>query len=169
MDTGNQPPEEQPGAGQPPAPTEPPAYTPPPQPYTPPPMQPATVPGQPVGAAEITSNDRLWGALSYLLTPIVPVIVLVMEDVKNRTFPRYHAIQGLGFAALILIYEIVAGIVFTICSAVTLGLAACVLWILFFLPIIPAIIYTVQAYQGQYIVIPWLTNFMVQQGWLQRP
>jgi uncharacterized membrane protein len=126
-------------------------------------------PGQPPAVTELTSNDRLWAALSYLLTPIVPIIVLVMDEVKNRPFPRYHAIQSLGLFAAIIAYTIVAFIVLTVCSVVTLGLAACVLWILFLLPVIPVIIYTIQAYQGQYIVIPWLTNFMIQQGWLQRP
>jgi len=34
--------------------------------------------------SEVTSDDRLWGLLAYLFTPLVPVIILLMEDKKNR-------------------------------------------------------------------------------------
>jgi hypothetical protein len=40
---------------------------------------------------------------------------------------------------------------------------------LYFLPYIAAIYYGILAYQGQYCEIPILTDFMVDQGWLERP
>lgn len=134
------------------------------QPQIPPPTY-----NQPPMASDISSNDRLWAALSYFFTPIVGIIVLVMDDTKNRPFPRYHAIQSFGFAAAVFLIEILATIVFTCGSIITLGLGACVLWILFFLPLPLAIYYTYLAYQGKYFPIPGITNLMIQQGWLPRP
>ena len=33
---------------------------------------------------DVTSDDKLWGALSYVFAPIVGIIVLLMEDKKAR-------------------------------------------------------------------------------------
>lgn len=43
---------------------------------------------------EITSDDKLWALLSYILTPLVPIIVLLLEDKKNRPFIKVHAMQA---------------------------------------------------------------------------
>jgi uncharacterized membrane protein len=125
-------------------------------------------PAQPPPAQSGESNDRLWAALSYVFTPLVPIIVMVMEDVKNRPYPRYHAVQALGFFGTVMLFEVLASILFVCGSIVTLGLGACVLWLLFFLPIIPALYYGYLAYMGRPFDIPILTNFMIQQGWLRR-
>ncbi len=45
-----------------------------------------TVP--PPESIESTSDDRLWALLAYLFTPIVPVIILLLEDKKDRPFLR---------------------------------------------------------------------------------
>ena len=34
----------------------------------------------------VTSDDKLWAALAYVLTPLIPIIILLMEDKKNRPF-----------------------------------------------------------------------------------
>lgn len=100
-------------------------------------------------APEITSDDKLWGLLCYLLNPIVPIIVLLMEDKKARPFIRYHAIQALGW---VVVWFIASIIVIGICLS-PLALAA-------------SIYFAVKAYQGEYYVIPVLTDFMKRQGWL---
>jgi uncharacterized membrane protein len=121
-------------------------------------------------ATDATENDRLMAALAYFLTPIVPVIILLVDTMKVRPFQRYHAIQALGYFVVgWVIGSVVLGIVFTICAAITLGIAAICLWVIFFLPLIPAIYYTIIAYQGNYFEIPVVTQFMMQQGWLQAP
>jgi uncharacterized membrane protein len=121
-------------------------------------------------AADATENDRLMAALAYFLTPIVPAIILLVDTMKVRPFQRYHAIQALGyFVAGWVIGGVVLGVIFAICSALTLGVAALCLWVIFFLPIIPAIYYAIVAYQGKYFEIPLVTQFMIQQGWLQAP
>ena len=121
-------------------------------------------------ATDVVENDKLMAALAYFLTPIVPAIILLVDTMKVRPFQRYHAIQALGFFVVgYVIGGIVLGVVFAICSALTLGLAALCLWIIFFIPLIPAIYYAIIAYQGSYFEIPIVTQFMVQQGWLQMP
>ena len=121
-------------------------------------------------ATDVIENDKLMAALAYFLTPIVPAIILLVDTMKVRPFQRYHAIQALGFFVVgYVIGGIVLGVVFAICSALTLGLAALCLWIIFFIPLIPAIYYAIIAYQGSYFEIPIVTQFMVQQGWLQIP
>jgi hypothetical protein len=54
-------------------------------------------------------------------------------------------------------------------SAITFGCLACVLWLLFLLPMVPAFYYAYQAYQGLYFEIPLVTQFMIQNKWLEKP
>ncbi|MCS6802566.1 MAG: DUF4870 domain-containing protein [Chloroflexota bacterium] len=117
----------------------------------------------------ISPNDRLWAILSYIFTPIVGIIVLLLEDYKNRPFARYHAVQSIGFGIAIIAYFFLFTIVYTILTAITFGILGLCLWIFYFAPLIPMIYYAYQASQNRYFEIPALTNFMVQQGWLTRP
>jgi uncharacterized membrane protein len=99
--------------------------------------------------ADITSDDKLWALLSYILTPIVPIIVLLMEEKKNRPYLRAHTIQAL-----------VAGVVFMILNFILfwtgcvplLTLGVCIYW-------------GIEAYNGKYVTIPLITDFCKQQGW----
>ena len=120
--------------------------------------------------ADADDNDKLWSLAAYISQMIVPVIVpvimLLIEPNKNRPFQKYHAAQSLGFLVATFVYEILAGIVFSVLTAITLGCLALVLWVLFLLPIIPAIYYGYLAYQGKRFEIPYLTKFMGEQGWL---
>ena len=43
----------------------------------------------------ITSDDKTWALLSYLFTPIIPIILLLIEDKKNRPFLKAHYPQAL--------------------------------------------------------------------------
>jgi uncharacterized membrane protein len=99
-------------------------------------------------STDITSDDKLWALLSYILAPVVPIIVLLMEDKKNRPFIKYHAVQGLVLSIL--------GIIL---GSITVGVLGCVYAIV-------AIYFAVKAYQGEWISIPWLTDFMKKQGWM---
>lgn len=102
---------------------------------------------------ETTSDDKLWAALGYPI-PLVAIIVLLMEDKKSRPFIKFHAVQSI---AANIAYFIVA----TILSTVTLGFGAlCVvpLWLVF-------LYWGYQAYQGQMVNIPVVTNFIKGQGW----
>jgi uncharacterized membrane protein len=123
-----------------------------------------------VPVEEITDQDKMMGLLSYIIQVIVPLIILLTETMKVRKFQRYHAIQSLGFFAAWVLFGILLTLLNCILGLTGVGavLAMC-LTPLYFLPYIAAIYYGILAYQGQYCEIPILTDFMVDQGWLERP
>lgn len=100
----------------------------------------------------ITSDDKLWALLSYVLSPIVPIIVLLMEDKKNRPFIKAHAFQALIFC---LVYCAIGFVL----SFVVIG--ACI----FPIGWIASIYFGYKAYQGEYVTIPVITDFCKKQGW----
>jgi uncharacterized membrane protein len=105
----------------------------------------------PVGS-DITSDDKLWALLTYILSPLVPIIILLMEDKKNRPFLKAHNMQALVLGVIEVILSIVIG-----WTVVGLCLPA-ILWIVM-------IYWGVQAYQGKYVTIPVVTDFCKKQGW----
>ena len=120
---------------------------------------------------DTTSDDRLFAALTWvsmflLQIPVVSIVLLLIEGNKDRPLQRHHALQSIGFWVAAVVYEFVAGVVFTVGTLVTLGCGAVVLWILFFVPHILAIYYAWQAYQGREVKIPLVTDVMKQQKWL---
>jgi uncharacterized membrane protein len=112
-------------------------------------------------AGDITDNDKLMAALSYPI-PIVAIIILLVEDMKNRPFQKYHAVQALGANIALWVIIVVLG---CILGAITFfigglcGLAPILLWFI-------TLYWAYQAYQGQYIEIKWLTEFLKKQNWL---
>ncbi len=102
---------------------------------------------------EITSDDKLWALLSYILTPLVPIIVLLLEEKKNRPFIKFHAMQALVLGIVLLVVNIIL-------SFVIIGLCTSVL------TLVLLIYYGIKAYQGEYIEIPVVTNFVKNQGWV---
>ena len=106
------------------------------------------------GMSDVTSDDKLWAALGYPIV-IVAIIVLLMEDKKNRPFIKFHAVQSIAA-------NVVFFVVATILATVTLGfggLCAPLLWLVFFY-------WAYQAYQGQMFDIPVITNFIKGQNWV---
>lgn len=101
---------------------------------------------------EITSDDKLWAALGYPI-PIIAIIVLFMEDKKARPFIKYHAVQSLAF-------NVVLWIINTILIATVIG--SCIAFPLWLVSLWPAY----EAYQGKYMELPVITNFIKNQGWV---
>ncbi len=119
-------------------------------------------------ATDINDNDKLMAALSYFFTPIVGIIVLLVESMKVRPYQNYHALQSIGLFVAELVFYVLACILYFACTALSAGILGCVLWILFLLPLIPNIYYTYLAYaKPAYFEIPVVTKFMIQQGWLK--
>lgn len=104
--------------------------------------------------SDLTSDDKLWGALSYVFAPIVGIIVLLMEDKKSRPFIKFHAVQSI---AVSIVFWILAAIITTVTIGFG-GLCVPLLWLVF-------LYWAYQAYQGQMVNIPVVTNFIKQQGW----
>jgi uncharacterized membrane protein len=102
---------------------------------------------------DVTSDDKLWAALAYVFSPVVPIILMLMEDKKNRPFIKAHNAQAL--AAGIVLYVVV-----TVLSVVTCGIGA-ILFVLWFV----LLYWAYKAYQGEYVTIPVITDFCKKQGW----
>jgi len=103
---------------------------------------------------DVTSDDRLWAAIGYPI-PILPIIALFMEEKKNRPFIKFHAVQAI-------VFNIALYIVITILSFVTFGLGAICAPLLWLVVLWPAY----EAYNGKYLEIPVITNFLRNQGWV---
>lgn len=95
---------------------------------------------------EITSDDKLWALLSYLV-PIVAIVVLLMEDKKSRPFIKFHAVQAIAVT-----------VVLTILATVTLGCGGILFLVMIY--------WGIKAYQGEYVTIPFITDFIKNQGWV---
>ena len=107
----------------------------------------------PPSSPEITSDDRLWALLSFLLAPLVPIIVLLMEDKKNRPFIKYHAVPALILGVAL---GIIAGILAVI------PVVQCFAPLIWIIPII----FAFKAYKGEYVEVPVITAFAKNQGWI---
>lgn len=98
---------------------------------------------------DVTSDDKLWALLAWLLSPIVPIIILLMEDKKNRPFLKYHSINALAWGIVVIM----------VLGTITLGCISV-------LGLIGSIYFAIKAYQGEWVSVPVLTDFMKNQGWL---
>ncbi|MEN4010890.1 MAG: DUF4870 domain-containing protein [Chloroflexota bacterium] len=101
----------------------------------------------------VTSDDRLWALLSYLLTPLIPIIILLMEDKKSRPYIKAHFMQALVLGIALIIFNTIMAfipIINCISPLVTLGL---LIWL------------AVRANKGEYISLPVITDFVKNQGW----
>jgi uncharacterized membrane protein len=94
--------------------------------------------------SEVTSDDKLWALLAYIFSPLVPIIILVMEDKKNRPFLKAHNAQAL-----------ILGIIAVITSSFCVGI---LVW--FYM-----IYLGIQAYNGKLVEVPVITNLCKGQGW----
>lgn len=110
-------------------------------------------------------NDRLMGALAYIVPVILPLIVLLSETGKVRPFQRYHAIQSLALTAVSLIWLLLVFIATLIVTSICAPLG-CLLGVLYLAPVVPAVWAAYHAYNGEWVEIPGLTQFLRDQKWL---
>lgn len=100
----------------------------------------------------ITSEDKTWALLSYIFTPIVPIILLLLDDKKDRPFLKAHYPQALAFGIVVYLLSFALSFVFIGFCIGLAGLVMCVIW-------------GIKAYNGEYVEIPVLTDFVKKQGW----
>ncbi len=116
---------------------------------TPPVMPPAVPPAQ---NPEVTSDDRVWVLLCFLLTPIIPIVTLFLDDKKNRPFIKYHTMPTL-------VLGVAEGIFVSIFALIPfIGYLGGLVWIL-------NLIYALKANSGNYVDIPVISEFVKKQGW----
>jgi uncharacterized membrane protein len=94
---------------------------------------------------DVTSDDKLWAALGYVI-PLIAIVVLFMEDKKNRPYVKFNAVQSL-----------VATVVLTILTTITFGCGGILFLVMLW--------WAYQAYQGQDVKIPMISDFIRNQGW----
>lgn len=93
---------------------------------------------------EITSDDKLWSLLTYVFSPLVPIIILLMADKKERPFIKSHNVQAL-----------ILGIISVVTSSFCIGI---LVWFY-------QVYCGIQAYQGKTVNVPIITDLVKGQGW----
>ena len=101
----------------------------------------------------ITSDDKTWALLSYLFSPIVPLILLLIEDKKNRPFLKAHYPQALVWGLFWGIVSIILSFTLILPCVIAIGV------------LVFDIIWGIKAYNGEYVEIPVITDFVKKQGW----
>ena len=102
---------------------------------------------------EVSDDDKLFALLAYIFSPIVPLVLMFVEEKFNRPFIKYHSIQALIFGGVLYVVSFVLSFVFI---GVCLGLIGAGVNIYF----------GIKAYQGEMFEIPVITDFAKKQGWL---
>jgi uncharacterized membrane protein len=105
-------------------------------------------------SSEVTSDDKLWALLAYVLTPLIPIIILLMEDKKNRPFIRAHNMQALIWG----IFNLVIGTILSSVLFFCFGAPSVIIWLI-------GVYWGYKAYQGEMVEIPVISNLVRQQGW----
>ena len=100
--------------------------------------------GTPMGDEGITEDDKLWSLLSYVFSPLVGIIVLLLEDKKDRAFTKYNAVVS-----------IVLGVIAIVLSWACIGI---LVWFY-------AIYLGIKSYQGEWVEVPLVSDFVRNQGW----
>ena len=100
--------------------------------------------GAPMGGEEITQDDKLWALLSYIFCPLIGIIVLLLEDKKNRPFLKYNAVVS-----------IILGVLGVLLSWACIGI---LVWFY-------AIYLGIKSYQGEWVEVPLVSDFVRNQGW----
>ncbi len=102
----------------------------------------------------ITDDDKLWAFLAYVFTPLIPIILLLMEDKNKRPFIKEHNAQALAWG----LFNLVGGTILSSVLFFCFGLPSIIIWGV-------GVYWGWQAYQGKSVTIPVLTDFVKGQGW----
>jgi uncharacterized membrane protein len=93
-------------------------------------------------SGEVTDDDKLWALLSYIFCPLIGIIVLLLEDKKNRPFIKYNAWVS-----------IVLGIIVIISSWACIGV---LVWFY-------ALYLGIKSYGGEWVEVPVISDFVRNQ------
>lgn len=104
--------------------------------------------------ADVTPDDRLWALLAYVFAPLVPIIILLMEDKKNRPYIRAHNAQALVWG----LFNVVIGSILSTLLFFCLGAPSLIIWLI-------GVYWGYKAYQGEMVNIPVVSDFVRNQGW----
>lgn len=117
----------------------------------------------------LSENERLLAGLSYvsqLFVPaVLPAVLLWGRDTRDNRFVRYHAIHSLALLLVAIIYYLGAMVIYAL-AAMLSGCLLCLLWGLFAPPLGVLGYYGWHAYRGERREVPWLTQFLRDNGWI---
>jgi uncharacterized membrane protein len=85
-----------------------------------------------------------------------------MEDKKARPFIKYHAVQSLTLNVVLFIIIFILGCILGAVTFFIAGIGGLLPGILWFITLWPAY----EAYNGKYLEIPWVTDFIKKQSWV---
>ena len=88
---------------------------------------------------DVTSDDKLWAALAYVFSPLIPIVIMLMPDKKDRPFIKAHNTQAL-----------ILGIIMVITATFCVGI---LVWFY-------QLYCGYQAYQGNKVEIPLISNMV---------
>lgn len=100
-----------------------------------------------------SSDDRLWALLTYIFTPLIPIVIMLMPDKKDRPFLKAHN----GQALVLGIAEWLINILLT-----PVAFVGCITAII---TIVVNIYLGMKANKGEVFEIPIIGPFVRQQGW----
>ncbi len=106
---------------------------------------------QPI-APDITQDDKLWALLSYIFSPLVPLIMILVEEKKARPFIKFHAVQALILGLIMDVLYLALGWIFV---GLCLGLALYVYMI----------VIGIKAYGGETMAVPVVTDMIKKNNW----
>jgi len=98
--------------------------------------------------SDLTQDDKLWALLSWIIWPIA-VIVLFMDEKKNRPFIKYNAVLSLCLSVVAWGSSII-------------GIGLCLGPLAF----IYSVVLGIQSYQGKLVTVPLATDFAKKQHWV---
>ncbi len=105
-------------------------------------------------AGEATLDDRRWALLAYLFTPITPLLFLLVEGARERPFVKPHLYQALALGVIQVALLILSPFTF------------CLSTVAFLLLYVAIIYWGLRAYNGEAFDIPFVTQYMREQGWM---
>ncbi len=91
------------------------------------------------------SDNKILMLLTYIFSPLIPVVLLLLEDKKNDPNLRIHIFQSLILGLLSMVTYPVLGLGFIV--------------------FIYSVYIGFQAYNGTNVTIPVITDFCKNQGW----
>jgi len=98
--------------------------------------------------SDITSDDKLWALLGWIFWPVA-LVMLLMQDKKARPFIKYNAVLSLALSVIAWGSSII-------------GIGLCLGPLAF----IYSVVLGIQSYQGNWVTVPVLTDFVKKQGWV---
>lgn len=98
----------------------------------------------PAVQAGLTTEDKQWALLSYLVPPLTGLVILFIEDKAKQPFLMYHALLSIALGALGTVLFCIYPLIWFYC--IYLG---------------------IMAYQGKKVQVPFLSDWIVEQGWVK--